>query len=94
MVIFLALWAFYRKLIIPSIAVSFGISILYTGIDGLLPAFGICYIILTPFFHFIIYDLTSEKEYYFYYTFGLSKLTLWLSTIGMSTIFGLILISI
>lgn len=91
MSIFFPLWIFYKKLILPSLAVSVLLAVLFFSSSKLCAGIGIAYIFLTPFFHFLFYDLARSNEYYFYYNLGISKLHLWISTIVWSLIFGIVL---
>lgn len=55
-----SLWIFYRKLIIPSFIICLAIEIIEGGIMGSsfsIASIGLSYIFLTPFFHFLIYEL-------------------------------------
>ena len=92
--IFVSILIFYKKLIIPTLTVAILIACL--GISKSetfsLPAVGFSYIFLTPLFHYFIYELRNPNEYFFYYNFGLSKLILWVSSLTISIVVGLILI--
>lgn len=89
-----ALWLFYRKLIIPSLAVAVLLSILMSGFVKLFTGVGISFIFITPAFHYILYDLGNTTEYYFYYNLGLSKLVLWVNTIAVSLLAGLLIAAV
>lgn len=86
------LWLFYKKLILPSLALS--ILLAFFGPIKLITGTGMAYIVLTPISQFLFYDLSRPNEYYFYYNMGLSKVALWVNTILMSLIIGVILILI
>ena len=88
------LWFFYQKLIIPSLVVSIALSYLMAGTSHLLIGIGIVYIFFTPTFHYLTYELNNSNEYYFYYNMGLSKLSLWMSTLVISTLIGLLFIAL
>ncbi|MES2652096.1 MAG: hypothetical protein V4663_10165 [Bacteroidota bacterium] len=92
--IFIPLWIFYKKLILPSLAVSILLAFFFFGAVKILSGIGIAYIFLTPVFHYLLYDLTDANQYYFYYNLGISKLLLWISSIIASLIIGLILMLI
>ena len=92
--IFIALWIFYKKLILPSLAVSILLAIFFFGPVKITSGTGIAYIFLTPVFHYLFYDLTNSNQYYFYHNLGISKLLLWMSSIIVSLIIGLILVLI
>jgi hypothetical protein len=89
-----SIWIFYKKLIIPSMVVSVLIGSFGMTISGsfLIRTVGIGYILLSPLFHYFIYEIRNPGEYYFYYNMGLSKLILWASTFTISSIIGLILV--
>lgn len=53
---------------------------------------GVAYMVSTPFFHYFIYEMGNYNEYYFYYNIGLSKAVLWVSTLVISLLFGLVII--
>ena len=92
--IFVSIFVFYKKLIVPTFTVAILIAFIGISRSGTfsLPAVGISYIFLTPLFHCFIYELRNSNEYFFYYNFGLSKLILWISSLIISIIVGLILI--
>lgn len=88
------LWIFYKKLIFPSLALSVFLGFLMMQGSQVIGGAGFAYIFLAPMFHFMIYDITSPKEYFFYYNLGLSKTVLWMNTIVLSLAIGLALIAI
>jgi len=88
------LWIFYRKLILPSLVLSAFLGLLMMQGKQIIGGAGFAYIFLTPMFHFMIYDMTSPKEYFFYYNLGLSKTVLWINTIVLSLAIGLVLIAV
>ena len=53
--------------------------------------FGATFIVFNPFFHYWFYEFNSD-EYYFYLNLGLSKLQLWLFTVSIGLITGVITI--
>lgn len=83
---------FYRKLVIPLLALALLVGFFVPG-PGLFKfgAAGIVFIFFTPVFHFFIYEIRRPNEYYFYYNLGLSKIKLWISTCSTGLIIGLIL---
>ena len=89
-----AIFIFYKKLFIPTIIMSGLITFTGMNIAGELSfkTFGISYIFFGFFFHYFIYELRNSNEYYFYYNMGLSKLSLWIITIVLHLIIGLIFI--
>lgn len=90
------IYFFHLKLFVPSffVALIFG-SFGYLN-DGVysLGAFGTAYVMIALLFHYFIYEMSFKKEYYFYYNLGLSKITLWISTIIISVLLKLILLFI
>jgi hypothetical protein len=88
------LWIFYKKLICPSLALSLCFGVLMGTTSEFIGMTGFAYILVAPFFHLMIYDLTGSGEYYFYYNLGLSKLALWVNTAVTSLIIGLLLVAI
>jgi hypothetical protein len=88
------IWFFYKKLIIPTLIVSFTIGLIGTSIEGShsLKGVGLGYIFLAPLFHYFIYEIRNENEYYFYYNLGLSRITLWVLTIIISWFIGILFI--
>ena len=85
---------FYKRLLIPisSIAIALGfLGFIFTGEPSLKIA-GLAYIVLSPFFHYFIYEGFNPNEYYFFYNLGLSKLSLWVGTLMLSSVIGVILI--
>jgi hypothetical protein len=86
------LWFFYQKLFLPSFILSgilacFGpeqIKLAYSS------ALAICFFMLTPVFHYFIYEVSSPHEYYFYHNLGLSKAMLWATTIIASALIAII----
>ncbi|SDL79061.1 hypothetical protein SAMN04487898_12521 [Pedobacter sp. ok626] len=83
---------FYQKLIIPSLVISIVLSFLMMKVIDLYVGIGISFIFLTPVFHYLIYEIRTPNEYYFYYNLGLSKIVLWTNTIIVSLIVGLLFI--
>ena len=92
--IFASIWLFYKKIIVPILSLSVLIGLLGLMILGTLSFkwIGISYIFLTPLFQYFVYEIRNPNEYYFYFNIGLNKAILWVSTISMSLIIGLILI--
>lgn len=86
------LYFFYQKLVIPSLFISFTLSYFAMGYMNFYAGVGISFIFITPTLHYFIYEVRTPNEYYFYYNLGLSKFTLWLTTISFSLIIGSILL--
>lgn len=89
--IILGLLLFYQKLFIPSLVISVVLSYFVMDNAHIYAGIGISFIFMTPVFHYFIYDLKNPDEYFFYYNLGLSKITLWISTLMISIITGAIL---
>ena len=90
----LVILLFYKRLIIPSLLFSiiFGsLSYLNPYQFSLKHAIGLAYIFMSPFMHYLIYDVINKNEYYFYYNLGLSRLTLWIASLTISLLIGIIL---
>jgi len=87
-----ALWIFYRKLLIPSFGMSILISLFGMPIVNICAGIGISFMVITPLFHYFIYEVNNTSEYYFYYNLGLNKIMLWANTIITSAVIGLIFI--
>ncbi|MGY0035203.1 hypothetical protein [Pedobacter sp. NJ-S-72] len=87
-----ALWFFYRKLLIPSFGMSILISLFGMPLKNIYAGIGISFMIITPLFHYFIYEVNNSGEYYFYYNLGLSKIVLWANTIVTSAVIGLIFV--
>lgn len=92
--ILISILFFYKKLIIPSLIFSLVIGLAGMAISGSfsLKYVGFAYIIFCPFYQYFIYEIVNKNEYYFYYNMGLNRISLWLSTIIISVIIGIILI--
>ncbi len=91
MKIVLSIWMFYKKLIIPAISLSALIAVLVflNATIFSFKWFGIAYMLVTPMFHYYIYEIRNPNEYYFYYNMGINKLVLWMSTLILSLLIGL-----
>ena len=89
-----AILIFYQKLIIPTLLISGLLGVFGMGIIGnfSLKAVGFSYIFIGLFFHYFIYEVRNNNEYYFYYNIGLSKLSLWIATFVLNLLIGLIFI--
>ncbi len=87
---------FYKKLITPTLAVSILLGFIGAGVTGdfSLKPIGVSYIFIGLLFHYIIYEIRNPNEYYFYFNIGLSKNLLWICTLIINLIIGLILIMI
>jgi hypothetical protein len=87
-------WLFYKKLIIPSLALAFLISLvgMVDSSSYSLASVGASYIFITPALHYLTYELRHKNEYYFYLNQGFSKWLLWTLTCIVSFFIGLIFI--
>lgn len=87
------IWLFYRKLILSALIISLAFAFLVALLTGSNFSFnfvGIAYIFFAPLFHYFIYEVRNVNEYYFYHNIGLSRLSLWISTLAISIGIGLI----
>jgi len=74
---------FYKKILIPSFLVSLVVAFLVGfSVENLMLA----YLFFAPFFHYFIYEVRNNNEYYFYANFGLSRIFLWKITLSISII--------
>jgi hypothetical protein len=92
--IILSILIFYRKLIVPSLAVAMALGFLVFITTNKFPLtkVGIYYILMSLVFHYFIYEKRNPGEYYFYYNMGLSKFMLWGTTLLLSLVIALILL--
>jgi len=86
-------WMFYKKLVIPALAMSAAIGsiVFFSSGSFSFKWFGITYMIVVPVFHYYIYEVRNPNEYYFYYNMGISKPMLYLATLVFSSFIGLII---
>jgi len=84
------IWLFYRKLILSAVIISAVIASLVPGESFFLKRVGLAYMFITPLLHYFIYEVRNRNEYFFYYNLGLSRLVLWISTLAISIVIGLI----
>lgn len=84
---------FYRKLILPSLAMAIALAFLESIIYGRFPwaEVGMGYILMTLVFQYFIYEKRNPNDYYFYYNMGLSKYLLWGTTLILSLLIVTIL---
>lgn len=75
-----AVWIFYRKLLVPSLAFALILNLFYLELPNQYPfrSVAISYMMFALFVHFFIYEVLHPKEYNFYHNLGLSKLALWI----------------
>ena len=94
----LSILLFYRKLVIPTLcmsAMSGFLVFLNTNSFPLAWRWSwISFILFTPLFQYFIYEVRNPNEYYFYYNMGISKLSLFISSLILSAIIGLIMMMI
>jgi len=87
----LLLSTFQQKLIIPTFCTSLAIGIAgYFMIwsTPIIEGAGFGYFLAGPMVHYYLYDLKNPNEYYFYHNAGLSKLILYVITIGLNAGLG------
>lgn len=96
MILLKGIYLFHKKLIIPVLSISLLLSLIGGSISTsfFFKILGISYIIFALLFHFYIYEIRNSTEYYFYHNLGLNKICLWLSTVIISLIVGIILFNI
>lgn len=107
MKIFITLFIFYKKLIIPSLlmALMSGFAYKYVLIGlgktdmDLIPLFSSgaaasAYLIFSLSFQFFIYDVRNPNEYYFYYNIGLNKYILWISNLIFSLMLTMLILAL
>ena len=82
-----AYFYFYHKIFLISFLVSVLLS--FTA-EFSFRNLALCYLLFSPFFHFMIYEIRSKDEYYFYGNFGLSRKFLWMMTFLVSLILEII----
>lgn len=84
---FTILRIFYLKLLIPSVFISLLLSF-QGGFSAF--AFGLCFLLILPLLHYLVYELRLKNEYAFYAHFGFSRTFLWMLTVILSIITNLI----
>lgn len=92
--LFRGILLFYRKLIIPLIIFSILVGLLGSSgsAHSILRGIGLSYIFLTPLFQYFLYEIRNPEEYYLFYNLGLSRLTLWVSSLVISLLIGFTMI--
>jgi len=55
-------------------------------VGGEFKSIGILFFFMILIMHFLNYEIRHKQEYYYYYNLGLSKLTLWVSTLFIGLI--------
>jgi len=85
------IWTFYKRLIIPTLALSLLAGGLGAGtnMQALLYATGLSYMLFGLLCHFFIYEIRKPAEYYFYSNLGYSRPFLWLTTFVLNGLIGL-----
>lgn len=77
---------FYQKLVVPSAAVSLLLAVFAVPVADLPLGAGIAYLVITPAFHYFMYDIWNPGEYLYYFNLGLSRIVLWIATVSLSMI--------
>lgn len=88
-----ALLLFYQKLMVPTAIVSAligGMGYVVTG-EFSFTVMGIGYVLVGLLFHYLIYEIRHDNEYYFYHNLGLSRGALWGFSSGLSLVVGLLI---
>lgn len=83
------LYLFYRKILFPALLFSALLSVFGMTVAGFFIGIGIAFIFLLPMFHYLVYEIKCPNEYFFYHNLGLSKLSLWVSTMLVGLTVGL-----
>lgn len=87
--------AFQQKLVLPTFCVALGIGVAGYFMVPSIPVVqgtGFGYLLAGPLTHCFIYELRNSNEYYFYFNAGLTKITLYFTTIILNLILsGLVL---
>ncbi len=88
-----AYWEFYKKLIVPSLALSvlFGLYNMYMNGSFLVTSIGLAYIFVPLLMHYFTYEIKNRNEYYFYHNLGLDRISLWISTFIISLVIAILL---
>ncbi len=94
--IIISILFFYKKLVIPSLAMAIAVGFLEWLLTEQfsLKTVGYTYILASMYFHYLIYEKRNPGEYYFYYNMGLCKSILWGTSLFLSLIIGLFLVII
>lgn len=88
------LWFFYKKLVVPALAVSILLALFSLAYLELASGIVISYVLFTPCMHYVMYEIRSPHEYYFYHNLGLSKTALWANTLTVSILLSLTLFAL
>jgi hypothetical protein len=88
------LYFFYQKLIFPPLIISIILSLLLMPGPNFFKGTGTAFIILFPVVHYYTYDIRKPQEYYFYYNLGLDKPVLWIITVILGFLIGILLVTI
>ena len=94
--ILLSILIFYRKLFIPTVALTFLSGLMGYILNGQLSfvSVGGSYFFLGLLMHYFIYEIRNSNEYYFYHNMGLSRRSLWVSTFVLDLLMALILMTL
>lgn len=89
----LTVWFFYRKLLIPLSVASALIGALSVITDKhfSFQSAGISFLIFSPVFQYLIYDVMYPEAYLFYHNLGLKKEVLWIINLLAGTVVWIIL---
>jgi len=89
-------YLFYLRIFVPAAITAIIIALADLALGGrrFLSMFAYAYFLLTPAFHYILYDFMNPGQYYFYNNIGFTRLGLWFLNILASLILFLILSAI
>jgi hypothetical protein len=86
----LGVLAFYKRLFVPTLVLSFAIGVIF----GAGKPIGGSVVLIGALFHYITYELRYAHDYFFYHNLGLAKGTLWCATIGINLSFELLFMAL
>jgi hypothetical protein len=82
---------FYQKLILPPLIISLLLSGLLMPGPTFFKGTGMAFMLLLPVVHYYTYEIRKPQEYYFYYNLGLGKAILWIITVALAFLIGILL---
>jgi hypothetical protein len=84
------LYLFYKRIIFPSLVLSLVLPIFGMSVIDFFSGVGLSFFFLLPLFHYMGYEIRYPDEYYFYHNLGFSRRILWLSTIVVAFLVGIV----
>lgn len=79
---------FQRRIIPLAVILSFPLGVLFGGRPLHI---GYSVLLVSLAIHYWVYEFKNPQDYYFYFNQGLSRLNLWISTLGFALLIILIL---